>query len=417
MSIQPALPSTSIWSQLRQSLNATVLVAALGYFVDLFDITLFGVVRVQSLKDLGVVIPEETLKYGVHLYNAQMIGMMIGGALWGVLADRKGRLSVLFGSILLYSIGNIANAFVQNVDQYILCRFITGIGLAGELGAAITIVSESLPVHLRGIGTTFIATLGLSGSVAAAFFAQRIHWQMAYIAGGVMGLLLLVARLNLSESKLFLDMKKNNSHDGSWRLLFNGPRFLRYLRCILIGAPIYFITGILFTFSPELVKALGYMGEFSAANALMYGSFGLAIGDLIAGMLSQFLKSRKKAVFISLATAFALFIFYIYFPHTTQEQIYGICFGLGIAGGYWAVLITMAAEQFGTNIRGTVATTIPNFVRGSAVIGTSLFMTLKSTFTSAQAATYIGAAWFVLAFVSLFLMKETFSRNLDFLEE
>ena len=400
----------------REAINGTVIIAGLGYFVDLFDITLFGVLRVPSLQAIGITDPDQILKSGVYIYNAGFIGMLHGGIFWGVLADKIGRISVLFGSILTYSLGSIANAFVWDADSYALVRFITGIGLAGELGAAITLVAESLPLRLRGVGTTIVATMGLSGSIAAGFVGQKLDWQTAYILGGVMGLVLLVARLHLLESGMFHKLvKTSQASRGDLRLFLKPERLKRYLACILVGAPIYFITGILFTFAPEITKGLGIEGVV-AAKTLFYGSIGLAIGDLAAGLLSQLLVSRKKAIAICLLLAASVATVYLCIANATPETIYKLCFVAGVAAGYWAVLVTMAAEQFGTNIRGTVATSIPNFVRGSAVLSVSSFSILKTSLGAQGAAGLIGAIVFGLAFVGLYSLRETFSSDLDFTE-
>lgn len=404
----------------KSAINLTVIVAALGYFVDMFDITLFGVVRMASLKSIGITEPADLLKYGVQLYNYQMIGMMIGGIIWGVLADKKGRTKVIFASIFLYSAGNIANAFVTNFEMYALCRLITGIGLAGELGAAITLVAESLPIRLRGLGTTIVATMGLMGSVAAALFGKMLDWQTAYIVGGVMGLSLLFMRYKLADSSQFTNVVKDKTIErGNIAMLFHKDRLSKYIYCILVGTPIYFITGILFTFSPEILQGLGYQNAFSAADALLYGTIGLTIGDLLSGLLSQKLQSRKKSIAVSLIIAVGLTAAFIFYPHVDNSTILALCFLLGICAGYWAVLITTAAEQFGTNLRGTVASTVPNFVRGSAVIATTLFLFLKTTMglTSVIAVSVVGFIWFAAALFSLTRLKETFSQDLDFIEK
>ena len=404
----------SAFREFRSVINLTVLVAGLGYFVDLFDITLFGVVRVSSLVDLGVTQPEEILNQGLFIYNCQMAGMMIGGLLWGILADRKGRLSVMFGSILLYSIANLANAFVTDVSGYALCRFFGGLGLAGELGAAITLVAESLPKEKRGLGTTVVATLGMLGIVAAALIAQQVPWKWAYLIGGVMGLLLLFTRFRISESALF--QKKATAAAINPLLLLTKKRFPRYLACILIGTPIYFTTGILLTFAPELTKGLDVKGVVTAGNAILFGSLGLSLGDLLSGLLSQCLKSRKKAIALCLISGFALMLIYGLVPALSSETIYFLNFCIGLTVGYWAVLITMAAEQFGTNIRATVATTVPNFVRGSAVFAASGFAALKNHLSVPSAALLVGSICFGLALLSLTLLDETFHRDLDFEE-
>ncbi len=345
-----------------------------------------------------------------------MIGMMVGGVIWGMMADRKGRLSVMFGSILLYSLGNIANAFVWNVESYALCRFITGIGLAGELGAAITLVAETLPKEIRGIGTTIVATLGLLGSVSAAYFGQLFHWQTSYIIGGCMGLVLLATRFRMFESGLFEKSFQSDVDHGSLRMLFKKPLLGRYLLCILMGVPVYFITGVLFTFAPELTQGLELTAPVTAANCLLYGSIGLAIGDLLSGLLSQVLQSRRRAILTSLLVAFAGMIVYINSSGVSPNFIYALCLVIGCAAGYWAVLITVAAEQFGTNIRGTVATTVPNFVRGSAVLSASGFAYLKNYVSLTQSALIVGTICFGVAILATILLEETFHKNLDYLE-
>ncbi|NVJ19286.1 MFS transporter [Myxococcus sp. AM010] len=400
--------------ELRSVLNLTVLVAGLGYFVDLFDITLFGVVRVASLKDIGITDPSDILQSGLLIYNAQMVGMMVGGLLWGVLADKRGRLSVMFGSILLYSFANLANAFAWDVTSYAVFRFLGGVGLAGELGAAITLVAESLPKEKRGLGTTIVATLGMLGIVAAAFVGQHLHWKTAYLTGGFMGIALLFARFKVSESELFT--KKTDPSRANPLLLLTGGRFLKYICCILVGVPIYFTTGILFTFAPELTAGLNVQGTVTAGNAILYGSIGLTLGDLLAGVFSQWLKSRKRAVAMNLCAGFLLMLVYGLTPGLTSTMVYGLSFLMGITVGYWAVLVTMAAEQFGTNIRGTVATTVPNFVRGSAVLAASGFAYLKGELSVSTAALIVGSVCFGLALLALTRLEETFHRDLDYEE-
>jgi MFS transporter, putative metabolite:H+ symporter len=400
---------------IRSVLNLTVLVAGLGYFVDLFDITLFGVVRTASLKDLGITDPVEILDKGALIYNAQMVGMMVGGVLWGVLGDRRGRLSVMFGSILLYSFANLANAFVWDANSYAACRFFGGVGLAGELGAAITLVAESLPKEKRGLGTTIVATLGMLGIVAAALIGQHLYWKTAYITGGLMGLALLFARFKVSESAMFAK-KANPAARANPLLLLQGGRFVKYVSCILIGVPIYFTTGILFTFAPEVTRGLNVQGTVTAGDAILWGSIGLTLGDLLAGLVSQKLKSRKRAVALNLVAGFGLMLAYGLVPGLTSTLVYVLSFLIGITVGYWAVLVTMAAEQFGTNIRATVATTVPNFVRGSAVFAVLAFKELKDHMSVGSAAMLVGSVCFGLALLALTRITETFHHDLDYEE-
>jgi putative MFS transporter len=425
-----ALPDIRPMKELKSVLNFTVIVAGLGYFVDLFDITLFGVVRTTSLHDLGVT---DALPAGVLIYNAQMIGMMIGGLIWGTLGDKRGRLSVMMWSILLYSLSNIANAFTWDVPSYVVFRFLGGVGLAGELGAAITLVAESLPKEKRGLGTTIVAMLGMLGIVAAALLGQMIPWRWAYGAGGMLGFLLLAMRFKISESTLF-EKPEAMENRGRISLLFKGERLKKYLCCIMIGIPVYFTTGVLFTFAPELTKnALG-TGGVSAGNAILFGSIGLALGDLLSGLFSQRLRSRRLAIGSMLGAGTVMMWIYIAYaavsrsgdtsPEVRAAVIYTICFFIGICVGYWAVLITMSAEQFGTNIRATVATTVPNFVRGSAIFavsGTALLkFVLKDHFGEGAGTSFsalaVGTLCFGAAALCLFGMDETFSRDLDYVE-
>lgn len=404
-------------SKLKQLLQVPVIVAALGYFVDIYDLLLFSIVRVPSLKYLQV--PEsELLDTGIHLINMQMIGMLVGGVLWGIIGDKKGRLSVLFGSIVLYSLANIANGFVQTVDQYAILRFIAGVGLAGELGAGITLVAEILPKEIRGYGTTLVASVGVLGAVLAYFVADLFDWQIAYFIGGGLGLALLLLRVGVFESGIFKEVKaKDVSRGNFFKLFSSGSQMLKYLRCIFIGLPIWFVIGILITFSPEFGKAMGIDIPIIAGKSVMFSYIGLSMGDMCSGLLSQLLQSRKKVVliFILLTTFFVLI--YLTVPLQSSFVFYLICWCLGFSIGYWALFVTIAAEQFGTNIRATVATTVPNFVRGSVYGTTLLFTSLKGNFSVLQSAGIVGAITIVIALFALWKMGETFHKDMNFLEE
>ena len=395
-----------------------VIVAALGYFVDIYDLLLFSIVRTASLKDIGVP-PERLMDDGVFLINAQMFGMLVGGLAWGLLGDKKGRVSVLFGSILIYSLANFANAFAGSVETYALCRLIAGIGLAGELGAAITLVSETLSAKSRGYGTTIVASVGILGAVAAAVVGEFLSWQMAYMVGGGMGLGLLALRFSMFESGLFAKAAgRQGVRRGDLRLLLSsGRRFGRYLACIVIGVPVWYVVGILVTFSPELSQALGAVEPVSASRSILFCYAGLAAGDLASGLLSQRLRSRKKVIggFLGLTGAFVALYFVV--PPETAAGFYALCAALGFGAGYWAVFATVAAEQFGTNMRATVATTVPNFVRGTVVPMTLAFSWLKGSLGLRGSAVTVGLVAFALAFGAWAGLRETYGRDLDFLEE
>jgi len=403
-------------SRLKRILTPTVLIAALGYFVDMFDITLFGVVRGPSMAALGITKMEDLIQVGVKLYNCQMGGMLLGGIFWGILGDKKGRHTVLYSSILMYSLANVLNAFVTNVWQYEVLRFLAGVGLAGELGAAVTLVSESLNKEDRGYATTLVATLGMIGSLCAALVGKYFAWNHAYLVGGVLGLVLLAARLKSFDSEMFKALKHKKVERGNVLLLLKPRRAIRYMSSVAVGVPIYFITAILLTLAPEVTSELKITGPVTAADALIYGSIGLAVGDLLSGLLSQWMKSRKKVIFLSLVVAVASMIVYMRAHGASPQFIYTLCFILGTCAGYWAVLVTVAAEQFGTEIRSTVATSVPNFVRGSGMIIASSFLVLKPFFSIAQTVMIIGGAVFSMSFLALFILKETYGKDLDYLE-
>ena len=404
-------------TNLQYLFSIPVIVAALGYFVDIYDLLLFGIVRVPSLKDLGLS-ETEVSSTGASILNWQMTGLLLGGILWGVLGDKKGRLSVLFGSILTYSLANIACGFVQNPEMYKVIRFVAGIGLAGELGAGITLVSESLPKHLRAIGTSLVAGIGLLGAVFAYFTVEIFAWRTAYFIGGGMGISLLLLRIGVFESGAFAAIKeqKHIQRGNFFSFFTNTNRLKRYLQCIAIGLPTWFVIGILTTFSNEFGKAFG-IDNIKPGLAIMWCYIGLSVGDLLSGFLSHALHSRKKAV--SLMMLFTLFFacLYLFYGLETSTQLYSGCLLMGIGIGYWAMFVTIGAEQFGTNLRATAATTIPNMVRGTVVGMTALFGFIKPSYGVIYAGASVGIICFLLGFLAIATISETHNRDLDFLEE
>jgi len=403
-------------SSIRQLLSIPVIVAALGYFVDIYDLLLFSIVRIPSLRAMGVS-EDMMLTEGEFLIRVQMAGLLVGGIIWGVMGDKRGRLSVLFGSILLYSLANIANGFAQTVNQYALLRFIAGIGLAGELGAGITLVSESLPTKLRGYGTTLVATVGLMGAVLANYVSRIFDWQIAYFIGGGLGLILLVARVSVFESGIFLKVKEQGVQRGNFFQLFNKKeRLIKFIGCILIGLPIWYVIGILITFSPEFAKAMKITGVI-AGDAVMFSYIGLAAGDMISGVTSQIIRSRKKTVFTFIFLTLVFVVGFLYWPFQSAFGFYVGCFLLGFGVGYWALFVTIAAEQFGTNLRSTVATTVPNFIRGTVIPLTIIFKYFREQLGILGGALLLGIITIIIAFWALRLIDETFGRDLDFVEK
>jgi MFS family permease len=396
--------------------SAPVIVAALGYFVDIYDLLLFTQIRIPSLQALGLT-KMEISRVGTSILNYQMVGLLIGGILWGILGDKKGRLSVLFGSIVLYSLANIANGMVQTVPQYMLCRFIAGIGLAGELGAGITLVSELLPREKRGIATSMVAGIGLTGAIAAYFIKEHYDWRTCYYIGGGLGLLLLLLRVSVFESGMYREIKSAKVARGNFFAFFtSGARFKKYMLAILIGLPTWYVIGRLVAFSNEFGEAFHLDGKVDPARGVMYAYVAISIGDVLIGLLSQLLKSRKKALYVFYGiTAVGLLLFFRQ-EGGSVENMYWICALLGFGTGFWAIFVTMAAEQFGTNLRATAATTVPNMVRGSLPLITSLHESLMPSQGYVQAAAITGVVVMGIAITAAALSRETFGRDLAFVE-
>ncbi len=403
-------------NQVKSLFSIPVLVAALGYFVDIYDLLLFGIIRKTSLRSLGLS-EDLVLTQGEFIISIQMIGLLIGGILWGVMGDKKGRLSVLFGSIILYSLANIANGMVHTVNQYALLRFIAGIGLAGELGAGITLVSELLPKEKRGLGTSLVAGLGLTGAVVAFFISKSFDWRICYYIGGAMGLLLLILRISVFESSMFTQVKEMNVSRGNFFMFFTKwERFSKYVRCILIGLPTWFVIGVLVTFSDQFAKNMGIAEAIDPGKAIMFAYIGISIGDIAIGFVSQALKSRKKALFIFYGLTMICMVLFFLQNGGSASTMYLICGLLGFATGFWAIFVTMAAEQFGTNLRATAATTVPNMVRGGLVLIIGLFKYLRGITGYISGAIITAIIIMVITLIAAWFTKETFGKDLMYVE-
>lgn len=405
-------------SDIKHLFSLPVIVAALGYFVDIYDLLLFGIVRIPSLRALGLSDAEISL-IGTQILNWQMTGLLVGGILWGVLGDKKGRLSVLFGSIITYSLANIACGLVQDASTYKIIRFIAGVGLAGELGAGITLVSETIPKHLRALGTSLVAGIGLLGAVVAYFTVELFEWRTAYFVGGGMGIALLLLRVGVFESGFYKKIKSSSEvQKGNFFALFsNKTRLIKYLKCIGVGIPTWYIIGILITFSNEFGKALGIEEPIQPGKSIMWAYIGLSIGDLASGVISHYLQSRKKAVLYFLIFSIMASCIYLFTGVKSATGIYLLSALLGLGNGYWAMFVTIGAEQFGTNLRATVATTVPNVVRGSTVLMTTLFLYFKQIHWGViGAAAGVGFIVFGLALYSVMTIEETHGKDLDYLE-
>jgi MFS family permease len=412
-------------SDLKHLFSMPVIIAALGYFVDIYDLQLFGIVRVPSLESLGLS-PAEVDSIGVQIINYQMIGLLLGGILWGSLGDKKGRLSVLFGSIITYSIANIACGFLphitfmDNIVVYKWLRFIAGVGLAGELGAGITLVSEVLPPRLRAKGTSLVAGVGLFGAVIANYTVQWSgDWTIAYFVGGAMGILLLLLRVGVLESGMFTSIaKKEEVTKGNFFAFFTDKhRFIKYMKCIGIGLPTWFCIGILVYLSNQFGEALGIPEKVQPGMAIMWAYVGISVGDLLSGFISHALASRKKAIALMMGMSLLGVLYYLFGGMKTVTTVYATCVWLGFWTGYWAMFVTVGAEQFGTNLRATAATTIPNMVRGAVVIMTTLFTWIKPSAGTIMAGAIVALICYAIGFYSTLTIRETHNRDLNFLEE
>ena len=402
-------------------LSLPVIVAALGYFVDIYDLLLFTIVKKPSM--LGVGSTDATMLVdSTRVINWQMTGLLLGGIIWGMLADKKGRLSVLFGSIILYSIANFATGFVQTVDQYAACRFVGGLGLAGELGAGITLVSELLPKNKRGIGTSLVAGIGLSGAVAA-YFTYRFtdDWRLCYKIGGGLGIALLLLRVSVAESGMFKEAKEQKVVRGNFFMLINnGKRLKKYIFAILIGLPTWYVIGILVNQSDRFGNTMFGSTTIDSGRSIMFAYAAIAIGDMLVGLVSQYFKSRKKALLIYyMLTIVGLILFFSGY-NRSDSTMYAICTLLGFSTGFWAIFVTMGAEQFGTNLRGTAATTIPNMVRWALPLINMMFLDLfqKSWgWSLVYSGIITGIVVMTITLIAYYFTEETFHKDLNYVEE
>jgi MFS transporter, putative metabolite:H+ symporter len=402
--------------------NIAIIVAALGYFVDIYDLLLFTIVRKPSLLSIGVT-DATMLVDSTKVINWQMLGLLIGGILWGILGDKKGRLSVLFGSIILYSVANFITGFIETVNQYATCRFVAGIGLAGELGAGITLVSELTPKSKRGIATSLVAGIGLFGAVAAyfTFHLTDSNWRLCYKIGGGLGIILLFLRIKVAESGIYKNVKSQHISKGNFFMFFTKwSRFKKYILAILIGLPTWYVIGILVNQSDKFAKDFYTATALDSGRGIMFAYIGIALGDILIGFVSQYFRSRKKALllFYSL-TILCLFVFFSSW-NNSDSRMYLLCGLLGFSTGFWAIFVTMGAEHFGTNIRATAATTIPNMVRGALPLINLFFLNLLQKqyhLSISKSGIYTGILVMLITLVAFYFTEETFGKDLDFVEE
>ncbi|HVS91639.1 MAG TPA: MFS transporter [Mucilaginibacter sp.] len=404
-------------SKTNRNVFFLVLVASLGYFVDIYDLLVFSIVRMPSLLAIGVK-SADIKNTGIAILNWQMFGLLIGGLVWGIMGDKLGRIKVLFGSILLYSVANFINGRVTGVNEYIIVRFIAGIGLAGELGAGITLVTETMKTTKRGYGTMIVSVIGLFGAAAANLVAKNLDWHWAYYVGGILGIFLLLLRLGTYESGLYKEVENRKVSRGNFLMLFTSfSRFIKYVYCILVGAANWFIIGILITLSPEFGKALGAKVPLNAGDGVFYSYIGIAIGGVFAGLLSQVTRSRRLTVVIFVLISALSVVCYLSAKGITTTEFMWLSLFLGFGVGYWPIFVTIPAEQFGTNIRATVTTTVPNFIRASLIPISIAFKAFSATYGMITSAYIMIVLLSVIALFAVSQLKESFHKELDYIEE
>ena len=417
MNSQTLFPSETA----QKVITITVVVAALGYFVDVYDLILFLIIGKKSLAELypewvGQPILIEKFQ---HLLDVQMIGMLIGGIAWGIIGDKKGRLAVLFGSIILYSLANLINAFASDMTTYAVLRFIAGFGLAGELGAGVCLVAELMDRNRRGLGAMIVASVGVLGAVAAALVAQFISWQTSYIIGGALGLGLLFLRMGIFESGMFQKAHDLQIRQGNFLMMFaTGERFMRFLKTILLGLPTWFVIGLLVARAPEIAKTLRVDGDIAQNICILLAYTGLVLGDIASCTASQYLRSRKKAFLLFYAICTLTIFAYLNLYNVSSTIFYSAIFMLGFSVGFWALFVTNASEQFGTNLRATSSISVPNFARGSLV---PIAWIYKETMTAnggdmLASFAWVGGGIMLITVITLYFVKETFAKDLDFYE-
>ena len=406
-------------SSSRKLFNIVVVVAALGYFVDIYDLIIFGIVKNPSLTDLGLTNSTDLFNTGNFILSMQMAGMLIGGIVWGILGDKKGRLSILFLTILLYSLANIANGFVTHVNQYAWLRFIAGFGLSGEFGLGVTLVSEVMSKEKRGLGASIVSGIGILGAVLAFVVAERFNWRTAYWAGGGLGLLLLFLRIAVYESGMYEKARTRDVSKGNFLALFtNKVRFRKFLFCTLLALPTWYTVSILTINAPSFAEALNISGTVKGSTSVMLHYTGAAIGSFVFGYLSMLFRSRKKAILLATSSIALLTAAYFALFGATPWLFYMVLFVLGIPmGGLWAIFVTAAAEQFGTNIRATVTTTAPNFVRGATILMTLMLGSLTPITGLWTSGVLTGVVFIGIALIAVFFTEETYGKDLDYMEE
>jgi MFS family permease len=405
--------------QTHRLLNIVVIVASLGYFVDIYDLILFGIVKNPSLTDLGLTDPAELFNTGNFILSMQMAGMLIGGIVWGVLGDKKGRLSILFMTILLYSLANIANGFITSIEQYAWLRFVAGFGLSGELGIGVTLVSEVMSREKRGLGASIVSGIGIAGAVFAFLVAERFSWRMAYFTGGGLGLLLLFLRVAVYESGMYEKTRSQAVSKGNFIALFTSKkRFKKFLFCTLLALPTWYTVSVLAINAPSFAQdALRISGTIKGSTSVMMHYIGASAGSFLFGYLSMYLRSRKKAILIATSGIAVLTALYFSLFGASPALFYTVLLLLGIPmGGLWAIFIAAASEQFGTNIRATVTTTAPNFVRGATILITFMLSALTPCVGLWSSGVIVGVVFIGIALWSVFMTEETYGKELDYTE-
>jgi MFS transporter, putative metabolite:H+ symporter len=381
-----------------------------GYFIDIFDLVLFSTLRISSFEELKITDPTY---WTVVFFNLQMTGILVGGIFWGKMADIKGRSWSFMGTILVFSIANIINGLTSSLTVYGICRFIAGFGLAGEMGSGIALICEKVPDEKRSLYLGFVSSLGCIGAVLSGWLGDIVYWRYLFIGSGFAGILLTLLRKNLLEPDLFRKTATLNIPRGQWKTLFQSPPdLIRFILLIFLGIPMWYIIGILWSFSTEMTSTIG-LNIFTSGQAILWGYVGVWMGDMLMPFVSQFLKSRIFTIQICLIMMLLGVIYLFQFqPHSLLSfQLTHIFLGFTI--GYWAVYATLCGESFGTNIRALTSTSLPSLIRFSSIPMMIIYQYGRDE-NELNIALGMGLTVLCISMITTYFIKDTFQKDIDF---
>ncbi len=401
-----------------------LLVTSLGNFVDYGDMFMASLVRNDAIVALGIAQTKEAvLAVGLNLESFQAVGFLLGCFTWGIFADKKGRLQVLYISTLVYSLANILNGLLSPEWSHVYywyggCRLFSGWGLSAEFSVAITLIVEYFSVKKRIIGTMLMTGLGFLGVFLVSWlkFYTHILWNEFFIWGGVAGLVLLVFRFAAQESFMFLNQQTAAIKKGSLMTLLKQKKYSRqFFLTVWLVLPIFLVQLIL-KFSPNISQQINSEIISIALVLLIYDAFSI-FSDILGCYISYLFNNRMRVLKFYLILIFlALLGFAIWPPLTTFSWYWVYVPILGLANGYWGLWGTMIAELFGINVRATATTFIVNLSRSFVLILSITFKDLDLRYGFSISVIVLTLVTCGLAFWSVFKIPETAHKNLEYVE-